>query len=199
MGSPDSGNQQKRRDEDLDWKERRGRTLSVAVDSFDSEIGRQLGLSEGELGLGTKFEPPGFAEPSREGNLRKAKSEFTRAFERPGDKITKKESPGYTETQVKPFTITDIVDTESAEKVCAKREERGGENKLPAALSKPAVQWIYFQIWLYFYGFRSICCLLQFHARQIIFNQLNRLQAGLGDSLHHRPNSNYTWLLARIS
>ena len=158
MGSPDSGNQQKRRDEDLDWKERRGRTLSVAVDSFDSEIGRQLGLPEGELGLGTKFEPPGFAEPSREGNLRKETSEFTRAFERPGDKITKKESPGYTETQVKPFTITDIIDTESAGKVCAKREGRVGEKELPAALSKPAVQWVYFQIWLYFYGFRSICC-----------------------------------------
>ena len=25
------------------------------------------------------------------------------------------------------------------------------------------------------------------------------MQAGLGDTLHHRPDSNYTWLLARIS
>jgi len=148
-------------EEDLKWKERRGRTLSVAFDSFDSELGRVP--SQLDLCAGGEFEPSGFSHPCEVVNSQREKlTGLTQAFETPatGEKVRLPICPenglaGYTETQIKPFTVTDIVDCEcnsdigeEGKGIRAKKEQR------PKPLSKSAVKWVYLQIWIYFYGFR---------------------------------------------
>ena len=163
---------QRRRDdeeEDLKWKERRGRTLSVAFDSLDSESGRRgPGQLEADLDLGGQLELPGLltTHPCEVSSHRDTLTGLTQAFEAPGDKVKLPTCPendlaGYTETQVKPFTVTDTVDEEAeAANNCAKGKgrEKGKEKQKPKTLSKSAVKWVYLQIWLYFYGFRCHFC-----------------------------------------
>ena len=155
------------KDDDLKWKERRGRTLSVAFDSLDSESGRRgPGQLEADLDLGGQLELPGLltTHPCEVSSHRETLTGLTQAFEVPGDKVKLPTCPendlaGYTETQVKPFTVTDTVDAEAeAANNCAKEKgkgkEMGKEQQKPKTLSKSAVKWVYLQIWLYFYGFR---------------------------------------------
>ena len=163
---------------DDEWRERRGRTLSVAFDSFDSELGRggpsllceggpqfNSELARGPSLLfeaGPQFEPPGFTQQC-EVSSRETLSGLTRAFEVTGDEVNlprcaQKELPGYTETQVKPFTVTDTVDAEVND--CAKEKGRSTsgvkKEQKPKTLSNAAVKWVYLQIWIYFYGFRYL-------------------------------------------
>ena len=153
-------------EEDLKWKERRGRTLSIAFDSLDSESGRR-GPSqlEADLDLGGQLELPGLTtHPCEVSSHRETLTGLTQAF----GKVKLPTCPendlaGYTETQVKPFTVTDTVDAEAeAVNNCAKAKEKvkeiGKEQQKPKTLSKSAVKWVYLQIWLYFYGFRCHFC-----------------------------------------
>ena len=159
-------NRQRRRDqeEDLKWKERRGRTLSVAFESFDSESGRRPRLLRRQAKLdleGAQAEPPGFTQPSDVSSNIETLPGFAQAFEaNAGDKDRFPkcpETPGYTETLVKPFTVTDVVDAEAGVNDCAK--EKGKDAVKPKALSRSAVRWVYLQIWIHYYGFRSISIL----------------------------------------
>ena len=164
-------------EEDLKWKERRGRTLSVAFDSFDSELGRGgASLLEAELGLVAQFEPPGFAQPCQVTSHRETLSGLIQAFEVPRDNHqiltgAENELPGYTETQVKPFTVTDTVDVYNCAKEKSSRSVKNDQN--PKTLSKSAVKWVYLQIWLYLYGFRYhfiLCSLMIFYLQSIIIH-----------------------------
>ena len=155
---------QRRRDEeeDLKWRERRGRTLSVAFDSMDLESGRGPSHLEPDLDLGAQFELPGLTHPCEVSSHRETLTGLTQAFVVPGDQVKLPTCPeydlaGYTETQVKPFTVADTVDekTEAAYN-CAKGKGKGKQK--PKTLSKSAVKWVYLQIWLYFYGFRCNLC-----------------------------------------
>ena len=118
------------------------------------------------MGLEAQFELPGLTHPCEVSSHRGTLTGLTQAFEAPSDKVKlticpENELTGYTETQVKPFTVTDIVDAE-AEDNCAKGKRK--EQEKPKTLSKSAVKWVYLQIWLYFYGFRCyLCSLLIFY------------------------------------
>ena len=185
-------------DEDLKWKERRGRTLSVAFESFDSESGRRPRLLQRQAKLdleGAQVEPPGFTQPSDVSSKIDTLPGFTQAFDagNAGDKDRFPkcpETPGYTETLVKPFTVTDVVDAEAGVNDCAK--EKGKDAVKPKALSRSAVRWVYLQIWIHYYGFRSISILGPCKALILI----DCFQISASDSLWNHLDCNHCWVLA---
>ena len=63
----------------------------------------------------------------------------------------------YKDTKVEVFTVLDIVQEEDSR---LPSEKKAGSKGGPVLLSRSALRWVYFNIWLEYYGFRVLISLL---------------------------------------